>query len=334
MSGGVLAVDLGKTGCRAALWTGTGRRVDAEGMGAAGLAAPAGGALAEAAILAVAGPLLRAAGIERLEAACVGAAGALAAPDAARDLAQRLCASLPARAAAVASDATASHAGALGGAPGVVLVVGTGAVALGMGLDGTMRRADGWGPWLGDEGGGAWIGLQGLRAVLRAADGRGPATALLVMAEARFGPLSGLAAMVEGHASPPRLAAGFAGDVAAAAASGDKVAAGLLRQAAASLATTVQATGSRVAAGGPVRFALAGGLLRLGPILTGPLMAAIRDGAPWLEPTAAGGTALDGARLLALDTNTLYERHVVRHVVWHVVGATHLDAASRQDLDR
>jgi len=311
MAGDVLAIDLGKTGCRAALWTGAGRRMEAEGLGAAGLAAPAGAALAEAAILAVAGPLLRTVNPRQLAAVGVGAAGALAVPDAALDLARRLCASLPAAAAAVASDAVAAHAGALGGGPGVVLTVGTGVAAVGIGADAAMRRADGWGPWLGDEGGGAWLGLQGLRAVLRATDGRGPATTLQALAEARFGPASGLATVMEGHASPPRLAAGFAADVAEAAAAGDAVAVGLLREAVALLAATVQAA-SPPASGGPVRFALAGGLLGLGPILTGPLLEALRSGAPWLELVPAGGTALDGARLLALDAGTLHERHVVR----------------------
>lgn len=320
MAGGILAVDLGKTGCRAALWTSVGGCTEAEGMGAPGLAASAGATVAEAAVLAAARPLLRAADAVLLETVGVGAAGALTVPDAAHDLARRLCASLPAQAVAVASDATTSHAGALGGGPGVALVVGTGVVAVGMDADGTMRRADGWGPWLGDDGGGAWLGLQGLRAVLRVVDGRGPATALRAMAEARFGAVAGLAALVEGHENPPCLVASFAGDVAGAAASGDEVAVKLLRQAAMLLAATVRAA-SPVSTGGPVQFALTGGLLGLGPILTGPLLEALRGSAPWLEPVPAVGTALDGARLLALDASTLHERHVVR--------VTALDAVPR-----
>ncbi len=72
----ILAVDLGKTSCRAAVG---GRR--AEGAGAPGLATPGGVRAAEAAILAVA----RRARPGRSE-VIVGAAGALAAPDAARAL--------------------------------------------------------------------------------------------------------------------------------------------------------------------------------------------------------------------------------------------------------
>ena len=80
-----------------------------------------------------------------------------------------------------------AHAGALDGEPGVVLIAGTGVVALAIGADGALRTADGWGPWLGDEGGGAWIGAAGLRTALRAHDGRGRSTTLLDAARARFG---------------------------------------------------------------------------------------------------------------------------------------------------
>ena len=315
MAASVLAVDLGKTGCRAALWAGA-SRTDAQGAGAPGLAAPAGAELAEAAILTVAIPLLRAAGLARLEAVGVGAAGALAAPEAARELARRLCDSLPARAAAVASDAITSHAGALGGEPGVVLAVGTGAVAIAIGPDGTLHRADGWGPWLGDEGSGAWLGLRGLRAALRGADCRGPATALQAAAAARFGPLPGLAAQIAGHENPPCLAASFAGDVAHAAEAGDAVAAALIRQAAAMLAAAVRAAASHLTGVGPISTVVMGGLTGLGPILTDPLFASLDDSAPPLARVPAGGTSLDGARLLALRTDTVHERSVVREATW------------------
>ncbi len=311
MSVSVLAVDLGKTGCRAALWVDA-SRTDAEGIGAPGLASPSGAALAEAAILTVATRLLRAAGLEQVEAVGVGAAGVLAASGAARQLVARLRISLPARLVMVASDAATSHAGALDGGPGVVLAAGTGAVALAIGPDGTQCQADGWGPWLGDEGSGAWLGLHGLRAALRAADGRGPATALQAAAERRFGPPPELVAALEGHENPPRLAASFAADVARAAGAGDTVAAGLLRGAAAALAGTVRSAAAPLAGAGPVRFAMVGGLASLGPTLIDPLLEALRRDVAWLQPVAPCGTALDGARLLALRRDTLHEGGVVR----------------------
>jgi N-acetylmuramic acid 6-phosphate etherase len=145
-----------------------GRRL--EGAGAPGLAVPGGVRAAEAAILAVASQLTTQFGPAKE--LIVGAAGALAAPEAARALGAALLTSLRTERVAVTSDAVIAHAGALDGKPGVVLIAGTGVVALAIGADGALRTADGWGPWLGDEGGGAWIGTAGLRAALRALDGR------------------------------------------------------------------------------------------------------------------------------------------------------------------
>ncbi len=309
-----LAVDLGRTACRAHLrWPGGELR--AEGEGSLGLAEQDGAALAERAVLAVATPLLRAAGVARLDEVGVGAPGALSAPAAAAALAGRLCAALPSARVAVASDALCSHAGALDGGAGLVLALGTGAVAVWLGADGVLGRADGLGPWLGDEGGGAAIGLSGLRAALRAREGRGPDTSLLAAAEARFGPLAALPARLGAHPSPPRLAAGFAPDVAAAAASGDAVAAAILLAAAAALAATGLAAlpeAARAAEGAAIPLALVGGLCGLGEGLTGPLLAALLAGAPRLRPAPAPGSALDGAALLARDHRTPHEAHVSR----------------------
>src|SRR4051812_3047452 len=177
----MLAVDLGKTSCRAVVHGNPEEPVAV--AGAPGLAAPGGVRAAERAVVAAA----RALGIDGIGEAVVGAAGALAAPHAARELGEALLRSLPAASVAVTSDAVIAHAGALGGEPGVVLIAGTGVVALAISADGALRMTDGWGPWLGDEGGGAWIGAAGLRAALHAHDGRGPSTALLDAARARFG---------------------------------------------------------------------------------------------------------------------------------------------------
>jgi N-acetylglucosamine kinase-like BadF-type ATPase len=238
----------------------------------------------------------------------VGAPGAFVAPEAARDLAHLLHDSLPACRVAVASDAVTSHAGALGGEAGVVLAIGTGAVAIGVGPDGAIHRADGWGPWLGDEGGGGWLGLQGLRAALRAIDGSGPPTTLEAMAVARFGKLATLAARFEREANPPRLAASFAPDVVAAAEDGDSVAAELLRQALTALSRSVQAVAARLTGLGAIRFAVVGGLSGIGAVLADPL----RRIAPTLMPVPARGTALDGALLLATRSDTIHEGGVQR----------------------
>lgn len=67
---------------------------------------------------------------------------------------------------------------AFGDGPGVLLISGTGSVAFGRSPTGATARVGGWGPVMGDEGGGAWIGRRALSIVTAAGDGREPETAL------------------------------------------------------------------------------------------------------------------------------------------------------------
>ena len=83
------------------------------------------------------------------------------------------------RAFSLETDVVAAHAGAFAGQPGIVLSAGTGAICFGADETGEKFYADGWGPLMGDEGGGYWIGIEALRAVCRALDGRGPKTRLI-----------------------------------------------------------------------------------------------------------------------------------------------------------
>lgn len=79
----------------------------------------------------------------------------------------------------VVTDADIALADAFGreGA-GLLLVAGTGSVAFGRGPAGEFRRCGGWGPDIGDEGSGAWIGRRALSVVTSSADGREPETRL------------------------------------------------------------------------------------------------------------------------------------------------------------
>jgi N-acetylglucosamine kinase-like BadF-type ATPase len=77
----------------------------------------------------------------------------------------------------VASDATVAWLGAFLGSPGIIVIAGTGSVAIG-GSSGALVRIGGHGHLIGDEGGGYWIGRMALRAALAAAEGAGPPTEL------------------------------------------------------------------------------------------------------------------------------------------------------------
>lgn len=61
---------------------------------------------------------------------------------------------------------------------GVAVGAGTGAIAWGFNRQGQQAVASAWGALLGDEGGGYWIAIEALRAIVRAEDGREPPTRL------------------------------------------------------------------------------------------------------------------------------------------------------------
>src|SRR3982751_5716555 len=82
----------------------------------------------------------------------------------------------------VVTDADIALYGATDGAPGLVVIAGTGSICCGINSRRKQFCAGGWGPMAGDEGAGAWLARQALRAIACASDGRGPKTALTEMA--------------------------------------------------------------------------------------------------------------------------------------------------------
>ncbi len=79
---------------------------------------------------------------------------------------------------AVSDDALIALSGATAGAPGLIVIGGTGSIAFGRNAGGRTARAGGWGYIFGDEGGGFDITRQALRAALEFEEGWGPATSL------------------------------------------------------------------------------------------------------------------------------------------------------------
>jgi len=294
-----IGVDLGKTGCRAV--TAEGR--SAEGPGAPGLADPGGVEAALAAVRPVVDRVILPG--QTPDVIVVGAAGAQSGSGAA--LAEALAEAYPGTGVGVTTDAVTAHAGGLGGAPGAVVAIGTGSVAVGLAADGRLALAGGWGPWLGDDGSGWWIGREALRAVLAAYERRGPSTSLTDAARARYGERETLTSAIHGDGGVARTVAAFAPDVLAAAEAGDPVAVGVLD---AAVGEWVSLAGAVSARAEEPAVALVGGL----------------GGARWLRDRFArrlpadlrlvpsAGAPVDGALLLATRTDLPHEALVVRRV--------------------
>ncbi len=168
--------------------------------------------------------------------------------------------------------------------PAAVLVAGTGSMALARGAAGE-ARAGGWGRYLGDPGGGAWIGAQGLVAVAEFLDGRRPqaeglAAALLSAADLTAEQLPEAAAAR--WADPARLAA--LAPLVLERASFDAAAKRIVAAAARGLAGMLCAARARAAVGPQAATGLSGGLWSAsGGVLEDALRAA-------LPPASAGRT--------------------------------------------
>ncbi|MGP6170952.1 N-acetylglucosamine kinase [Microbacterium sp. A196] len=290
----IAAIDLGKSRCRVAVLRGSERETFAD-AGSPGLATSDGVDTALAAIL----PLLEQAGA--VEAIGVGAAGAWSASSAALELARALARATGATA-AVASDVVTAHVGALQGDPGTLLIAGTGAAALGVDAEG-VRLVDGWGPDLGDFGGGSWIGREGVRATLRARAGLADQTVLTVAVQAHIAPHADAVAWLAGEIPVARQLATVAPLVLDAAEAGDSVAEAIVREAVrllAASATAASADPAVVIHGGLTDHAWFRSELENSLTISGRTL------------TPAAGDALDGAALLVRRSDMPHERFVHR----------------------
>ncbi|GHS84868.1 hypothetical protein AGMMS50218_00860 [Actinomycetota bacterium] len=298
-----LCVDLGKTSCRVALLDDSADELGVRtGAGLPGVAAPGAPATIAALVRALAAEVVAAAPDLAPTALGVGAAGTLTDPDAAAALARALADALDLPT-AVTSDVVTAHVGALAGRPGVVLVAGTGAVALGIDPTGAARRIDGWGPELGDLGSGGWIGREGVRATLLADAGLlGPTGLSRALPRATGGqdPVRWIAQA----AHPAQALASFAPAVLDLAEHGDPVAVDIVRRAVTHLVATTVAAGTP---GTPV--AVLGGLVGhtwFHHRLTTALHAA------GLHPVPPASNALVGAHTVARRRDLPHERYIHR----------------------
>lgn len=87
----------------------------------------------------------------------------------------------------IVGDQVTALAGALGQPVGTVLIAGTGSICYARTADGREARSGGWGHLIDDEGSAYALGRDILRAVVRVADGRAPATALTELVAQRLG---------------------------------------------------------------------------------------------------------------------------------------------------
>lgn len=232
--------------------------------------------------------------------ACIGMAGVDRPEDAAvvRGILSRLVPRCPV---VVVNDALIALEAGAPGAAGVVVIAGTGSIAYGRDTRGRAARAGGWGYVLGDEGSGYWLGRQALRAVLRASDGRGPATPLTARVLAHYEvsrPQDLVREIYYGRFKPSTVAA-CASLVEEVANEGDIWAQSLIETGAKELSLAARAVCDRLSLpDGPV--ILAGGIFKAVPRLRAGMVNALTTSRPGIVVRALTHEPAAGAVSLAL----------------------------------
>lgn len=213
---------------------------------------------------------------------CIGIAGVDRDDEerAIRAIAHAIC---PGSRVLVVNDALIALVAGAHDAPGIVVIAGTGSITYGRNRAGEAARAGGWGHMVGDEGSGFWIGKEAVAAVMRASDGRGPATQLTVDILRHFhvADVSRLPRIVYDRDVPRVNVAALGPIVQAVAASGDAVALRILERGAEELAVAARSVATRLEMRGDAfPFYLAGGAFQVVPRLVDELQRRLIDVAP------------------------------------------------------
>lgn len=204
------------------------------------------------------------------------------------------------------TDARAALEGALDGKPGVVVIAGTGSIAIGINESGEQARAGGFGPTLSDEGSGHYIAQQALKAVVSSFDGRSPQTLLARRICDKLGVASpaDLPGVIYNSDSEPVEIAPLAELVDEAAREGDEVARQILAGAGRELGRLAQSVIEKLNLKQRVfRVACVGSVFRSGEDLLGPF----RDAVHSIAPLADVGPPLDSPAMGAVKLAQMQE---------------------------
>lgn len=201
------------------------------------------------------------------------------------------------------SDGYVALYGAYAGRLGMILVSGTGSVAMGLDESKGFARVGGWGHILGDEGSGFHLGLEGLRVVARAHDGLSPPT-LLTRRALDFLQMEQIEELVrvfylEGIGKE-RLAM-FSTEVIEAAAKSDQVAIDIVNEECKSLKRMVEVLKGRLRLSNP-RLVLSGGLFENSEWFRRRFIEELGDEVEIVEPLFRPVT---GAFMLALTSSSV-----------------------------
>ncbi len=222
-------------------------------------------------------------------------------PQQCTELSQHLRHLFPTARVEVTNDALAALTAGTQGQSGVVLIGGTGSIAVGEDCQGLTARSGGYGSLLGDEGGGFDLGRQGLQAAIQSAEERGPYTMLWAQAQQVFRVTEpfALISQVYNASHPVGMIAGFAERVLASAGEGDPAALEIVHRALMAYRNLVTSVFQQLSSSVERKVVLAGGLLTHSSLLQTGLQSLLTD-VSWtvLQQPAVTGAVIRAKRLL------------------------------------
>ncbi len=188
---------------------------------------------------------------------------------------------------------------------GIIVISGTGSIAFGLNEKGDRVRAGGWGHILGDEGSGYTLALRGLRAIMRAHDGRINCQKLqdIILGHLQLERPDQLLGWVRDIQADKAKIAALSRLIHQAAAEGDETAAEILRSEAIELAEIAEAVSKRLFPAEQTNYEIivAGGNLRKADQFFKLFVEAVAKRLPAITVMRPRGEPVEGAVILALD---------------------------------
>jgi N-acetylglucosamine kinase-like BadF-type ATPase len=290
----VLGVDGGGTRTRASILAG--EQVLAHGENGSIKRLRVGAEAAEANLRALLKDVFKQAGLTEVSAASVGVASA--SMPGTREWITAVLREFGADRCEVVGDEVIALDAAFRGGPGILQIAGTGSNTIGRAPDGSRESAGGWSSRLGDEGSGYWIGLHGVRRALKAYDREEPTEILR-----RVGEIWGTPSLQDlinlGDSTPGPDFAALAPAMNELAETGDAVALGVLRQAAADLVESVLLVRTKLRGkhgiAGEVPVAWTGGVVEKMRLVREAFFAGLKAAAPEMPVGEKPVVSLEGA---------------------------------------
>ena len=182
------------------------------------------------------------------------------------------------------------------GGPGILVIGGTGSIVVGRCGDGERFTAGGWGPAIGDEGSGYWIGAEAVKAVFRAMD-RGGKSVLAEAIRVAWGGEDLGAIVGVANARPGPDFAALAPVVVRSAEDGDEVARRVLERAGEALGEQVETVWAKMRERGEreIQVAYTGSVLERIEIVRESMRAKVESGGDGVKVMGTAVKSLEGA---------------------------------------